>query len=93
MIVRGSVLVLALAGVAHADDRAFHGSVGAGGAFLLSGEGSGSRLRLEGEADVLPGGVFDRFGAVVAIRALDRTHHGLLCAGLVFEPAASRPRA
>ena len=86
------IVVLATAGVAHADDRSVHGSVGGGGQLLLTGEGDGSRLRLEGEADLLPGGRFDRFGALVAIRAVDRTHHGLLCAGLVFEPAASRPR-
>ncbi len=93
-------IVASLATVARADElddpprppRPFHGSLGVGGALLLTGNAGGSRLRVEGEVDVEPGGRFGRFGGLLAIRAADRTHHGLACAGLMFEAAASRPR-
>jgi hypothetical protein len=91
------VALCALAGSAHADDdtppaRPFHGSVGAGGSLLLAGENGGNRGRLSAELDLLPGGAFGRFGGLVAWRAVDGDHAGLVCAGLVFEAAAARPR-
>jgi hypothetical protein len=90
------VALCALAGSARGDDdaasaRPFHGSIGAGGGLLLAGENGGNRGRLSAEVDVLPGGAFGRFGGLVAWRAVDGDHAGLVCAGLVFEAAASRP--
>lgn len=91
----GAIAALAtLAGLApaHADPRPWHGSIGAGGSLLLTGQGDGSRLRVEGEVDVLPGGALDRYGGLLALRAADADHHGLACLGLLFEAAAARPR-
>ena len=39
----------------------------------------------------MPGGAFDRYGILVALRDVDGDHHGLLCAGVLFEAAAARP--
>lgn len=76
-----------------ADVRPWHGSLGAGGALLATGEGpDGSRLRVEGEVDLEPGGAFGRYGGALAIRAADRTHRGIATAGVIFEAAAARPR-
>lgn len=70
--------------------RPWHGSIGGGGAMLLSGLDGGKRLRLEGELDVLfPA---SRHGVLLALRAADREHLGLLTAGVMFEAGASRPR-
>jgi hypothetical protein len=77
-------------GTAHAD-RPIHGSVGFGGALLLTGD-QGDRNRLSAELDIEPGGRFDTYGALVALRAFDRQHAGLLCVGLMYEAAAARPR-
>lgn len=68
--------------------RRSHGSIGAGGALLLTG-GRGDRGRLDAAIDLTLGG---RFGALAAWRAFDDAHRGLLTAGLVFEAAAARPR-
>jgi hypothetical protein len=68
--------------------RRFHGSVGAGGALLLTGDG-GDRLRLDIAVDAKLGG---RYGALLAWRALDEGRWGILTAGLVFEAGAARPR-
>ncbi len=88
-----AALELAIAATrATADPRPWHGSVGAGGSVLLAGEGDGARPRLDAEIDLLPGGALDRYGALVALRGADGDHHGLLCAGLLFEAAAARPR-
>jgi hypothetical protein len=65
-----------------------HGSVGAGGALLFTGDG-GDRLRTEVAADLKLGG---RYGVLAAWRAADDRHRGLAIAGLVFEGAAARPR-
>jgi len=82
-------LVLAAPG-ARADDadRPVHGSISAGGTLLLTGD-NGDRQRAELELDVEP---WSRFGAVVAWRGFDRSHDGLITAGIAYEAAASRPR-
>jgi hypothetical protein len=82
-----ALAVLALcAGTATA--RPIHGSVGAGGSLLLTGD-NGDRNRFDVEVDVEPG---SRFGGLVALRGFDPDHRGLLCAGLVYEAGAARPR-
>jgi hypothetical protein len=68
--------------------RRVHGSLGAGGALLATGA-RGDRARLDATFDVKLGG---RFGALAAWRAFDGEHRGLVCAGLVFEAGAARPR-
>ena len=68
--------------------RRFHGSVGVGGALLLTGD-DGDRLRLEIAADAKLGG---RYGALLAWRGIGDDLRGLLTAGLVFEAGAARPR-
>jgi hypothetical protein len=82
---------LLLIGVAHAEPRPVHGSIGIGSVFLATGE-QGDRNRLEAEVDLEPGGALDRYGFSLALRTFDRHHAGLLTAGLVFEAAAARPR-
>jgi len=77
---------LAIAGPAHADD--WHGSVSAGGSLLVTGEGSGNRLRLDGELELL----YQHLGGLVALRAADSAHDGLLSLGFVYTAAAARPR-
>lgn len=78
------VLLLATA-TAHAD---VHGSIGAGGAFVLTGDG-GDRFRLEAVADVK---LTPKLGAIAAWRAFDEDHAGLVMAGVEYEGAAARPR-
>jgi hypothetical protein len=78
--------IMAASGVGHAD-RPLHGSIGFGGSFLTTGD-DGDRLRLEAELDVEP---YSRFGGLVALRAFDDHHRGLLMGGLVYEAAAARP--
>jgi len=73
------VVVLATPAIA----RPLHGSVGVGGSLLLTGD-DGDRTRAELELDLEP----SRYGALVGF---DDHHHGLLCAGFVYEPAAARP--
>lgn len=75
------------ASLAHAD-RPVHGSVGAGGSLLVTGS-QGDRLRLDVAVDLKPR---SRYGVLLAWRAFDQEHRGLVTAGLVFEAAASRPR-
>jgi hypothetical protein len=85
-------LVLALSTTAAADDRPWHGSVGAGGSLMLAG-GQGDRSRIDAAIDLKPG---SRYGVSLAWKAIeprDNDHHdGLLIAGLVYEGAAARPR-
>ncbi len=86
--------LLVLGSTAHADDQArpWHGSVGVGGSFLLTGE-QGDRHRLDLAVDLKPR---SRFGLSLAWRAIEpreNDHHdGLLIAGVVYEGAAARPR-
>lgn len=84
---RALVVLCVLASPAFAD-RPVHGSVGGGGSFLLTGDG-GDRNRFELELDIEPA---SRFGGMLAWRAFDADHHGLLLGGLVYEAGAARPR-
>lgn len=68
--------------------RPFHGSIGVGGALLLTGE-RGDRQRAEIAFDVKPR---SRFGVIAAWRAFDEDHDGLVTAGILYEGAAARPR-
>jgi hypothetical protein len=85
-VIRAALALLLIGSAASADT---HGSVGLGGSLQLTGVDDGaSRLRADGELDVIP---FGRYGGLVALRGADRDHHGLLCAGLLFEAAVARP--
>ncbi len=84
----GSLATLLLANAPADADRDLHGSVGAGGSLLLAG-GQGDRTRLDVELDLK---AHSRFGGLVAWRAFDADHRGLVCAGLLYEAAAARPR-
>ncbi|MEO8843506.1 MAG: hypothetical protein ABI591_19405 [Kofleriaceae bacterium] len=77
-------VVVALASPAIA--RPLHGSVGVAGSLLLTGD-DGDRTRADLELDLEP----SRYGGLLALRGFDDHHHGLLCAGFVYEPAAARP--
>ena len=85
---RSVAIVALLAGAAHADDRPVHGSVGGGTALLLTGD-NGDRNRFELEADIEP---HSRWGGLVAWRAFDDNHHGIVAAGVIYEAGAARPR-
>jgi hypothetical protein len=91
--VRGAVIgvtalcVVAAAHTARADDRPWHGAIGAGGFVALTGPAPNG---LAAEAEVYPG---SRFGARVHGRTFeDDGDAGLLLGGLVYEAAAARPR-
>ena len=77
--------LLCVATTAHA--RPLHGSAGLGSSLLATGD-LGDRGRFDVELDVEP---HSQFGALLALRAFDQNHHGLVCAGLVYEPGAARP--
>jgi hypothetical protein len=83
---RSVALAAALATTAHA--RPWHGSVGGGTTLLLTGD-NGDRNRFELEADLEPR---SRWGALVAWRAFDDKHSGIVDAGVVYEAGAARPR-
>jgi len=85
--VKALVVICALATPAMAD-RPIHGSVGGGGSFLLTGD-RGDRNRFELAVDIEPA---SRFGGMLAWRAFDADHHGLLLGGIVYEAGAARPR-
>lgn len=84
------LVVLLLAGSVRADDgpRPWHGSVAAGGSLLLTGD-RGDATRADLAVDLKPR---SRFGGLLAWRAFDADHRGLLTAGILFEAAAARPR-
>jgi hypothetical protein len=82
-----AALLVMLGLVPAARARPLHGSIGAGGSLLATGD-LGDRTRAELELDLEPG---SRFGGLVALRAFDHDHHGLVCAGLVYEAGAARP--
>lgn len=71
-----------------AGGRVVHGSVGVGGTLVVTGS-QGDRFRLDLAVDLKPR---SRYGVVLAWRAFDDAHRGLVTAGLVFEGAAARPR-
>ncbi len=85
---RALVVICVLAAPALADDRPVRGSIGGGTSILLTGHGD-DRQRFELELDIEPAG---RFGGLLAWRAFDQDHHGLLLGGLVYEAGAARPR-
>jgi hypothetical protein len=86
--VRALFVVAALVGTAVADRDSLHGSAGAGGTLVMTGE-QGDRFRLDVSFDLKPR---SRYGVLVAWRAFDEDHHGLVTAGISYEGAASRPR-
>ena len=69
-------------------ERPVHGSVGGGSSLLLTGA-EGDRTRFELELDIEPK---SRFGGLLAWRAFDDKHRGMLLGGLVYEAGAARPR-
>ena len=69
-------------------ERPVHGSVGGGSSLLLTGA-EGDRTRFELEGDIAPR---SRFGGLIAWRAFDDKHRGMLLGGLVYEAGAARPR-
>lgn len=73
---------------AHPVGRSLHGSIAVGGALLLTGD-RGDRTRAELSADLK---LRSRYGVLVAWRAPDEHHRGLVTAGLTFEAGAARPR-
>ncbi len=75
------------ASIAHAE-RPLHGSVGAGGSLIVTGS-QGDRWRLDLAVDFKPR---SRYGVLLAWRAFDADHRGLVTAGLSFEAGAARPR-
>ena len=88
-MIRALAIVALAATTAHADDdtRPWHGSAGVGASFLVTGD-NGDRNRYDVEIDVEPA---SRYGALLALRGFDRDHHGIACAGLVYEAGAARP--
>ncbi|MBP9204059.1 MAG: hypothetical protein KBG28_08865 [Kofleriaceae bacterium] len=87
-----AALLLALLGGAGPAAAEVHGSLGAGPALVLTGAG-GDRTRLDLGLDVLPGGRLGRFGLAGALRGLGGDGAPtLLCAGVVWQAAAARPR-
>lgn len=84
----GSVAPSSVAPSSVAWARPWHGSVGAGGSFLLTGD-EGDRYRAEVDVDVEPG---SKYGGHIAWRGFDDKHHGLLLGGLIYEAGAARPR-
>jgi len=68
-------------------ERAIHGSVGAGGSFVMTGS-QGDRFRLDLQLDLKPR---SRYGVLVGWRAFDGDRRGLVTAGLLYEGAAARP--
>ncbi len=91
-------LLLLLTGVAAADPprpRPFRWSIGAGSAFLLTGEEDAGRQRLDGHLDIMPGGSWGRFGMIGAIRQVPFepfASDALVTLGVRYEAAAARPR-
>ncbi|HEY4238708.1 MAG TPA: hypothetical protein VGM88_02790 [Kofleriaceae bacterium] len=85
---------LAIASPAAADDdapppRPAHGSIAAGGEFLLTGD-EGARQRAFASIEFEPAG--SRAGGVLSLHGFDAHHGGIATAGFVFEAAAARPR-
>ena len=84
---RSLAIVAVLCATARAD-RPIHGSIGGGTALLLTGD-NGDRNRFDLEADLEP---HSRWGALVAWRAFDDKHSGIVGAGVIYEAGAARPR-
>jgi len=84
----GLTLGLALGAGGARAERPLHGSLGGGATTVLTGAG-GDRLRFDVAIDLKPR---SRYGVLLAWRAFDGEHRGLVTAGLVYEGAAARPR-
>lgn len=84
---RSALVVVALAGVAHAD-RPIHGSIGGGSALVITGADN-DHNRFELEADLEP---HSRWGALIAWRQFSGNHSGMVAAGVIYEAGAARPR-
>jgi hypothetical protein len=84
--VKSLVVLAVLGGTAYAD-RPLHGSVGAGSSLVVAGA-QGDHQRFELEVDLEP---HSRYGGLLAWRAFDDSHHGLLVGGLMYEAGAARP--
>ena len=84
----GLTLALTLTPTSVLAERGIHGSVGVGGALIMTGA-QDDHFRLDLTFDLKPR---SRYGFVLGWRAFDEEHKGLVTAGLVFEGAASRPR-
>lgn len=80
-------ILCALAAPAVADDRPLHGAIGGGTSFLVTGA-QGDRNRFELELDIEP---YSRFGGLLAWRAFDPDHRGIVTGGVVYEAGAARP--
>ena len=83
-----AVLALVLATATARAERPIHGSIGVGGAFLLTGHRD-DRFRGEVAIDLKPR---SRFGGLLAWRTFDETHDGIVMGGVIYEAAAARPR-
>ncbi|MBA3460888.1 MAG: hypothetical protein H0T46_13045 [Deltaproteobacteria bacterium] len=81
-------MIAVLAGTAAADRDSLHGSAAAGGTLVMTGA-QGDRFRLDMSLDLKPR---SRYGVLLAWRAFDEEHRGLVTAGIEYEGAASRPR-
>jgi hypothetical protein len=96
------MLLCAVGAVARADDdvaaeaaenvRPFHGSIAAGSALMFGGADRWAGIAA---VDVLPGGVFDRWGLTVGVRDVAYRPsfgaRGLATIGVMREAAAARP--
>jgi hypothetical protein len=87
-VVAAAVVTAAVPAVASADT---HGTVAIGGGLLLTGD-DGELGRGDVQVDFEPRGGWGRYGVLLAWRDLDASHAGLVCGGVVFDAAASRPR-
>lgn len=80
-------VVLLVPALAHAD-RPWHGSIGGGSGLAVTG-GGGDHGRFDLSLELEPA---SRYGVTLGWRQFDRTHAGLIVAGLLYEAAAARPR-
>lgn len=83
-----AALLAAVPGIARGDS---HGTVAAGGGLLVTGD-DGQLGRGDVQVDLEPGGGWGHYGILLAWRDVDTSHAGLVCGGVVFDAAASRPR-
>lgn len=67
--------------------RTLHGSAGAGGSFLATGS-QGDRFRFDVAIELKPK---SRYGGLLAWRAFDADHRGLITFSTLYEGAAARP--
>jgi hypothetical protein len=89
--VRTVVAVAVIAAIPGAARGDTHGAIAVGGGLLITGD-DGDLGRGDVEVDLEPGGRWGHYGILLAWRDVDTSHAGLLCGGVVFDAAASRPR-